>query len=130
MRKKSQEEYEYNGVTILYQQSCKVSGYSGYSISKEKISSVLQSNQVCHFFYTSIIYKLQLTYIPGVAILKKISWFVKEVIIFYKYILVVFTPYYDPSPPLWKVVVNSMSSFLYYCHNQKGCIFVAVCSLL
>ena len=40
------------------------------------------------------------------------SWFVKEVIILDVYLIVIFTPYYDPSPPLWKVVSNSMSSCL------------------
>ena len=60
----------------------------------------------------------------------KISWFVKEVIILDVYIIVIFTPYYDPSPPPWKVVANSISSCLYYHHYQKRFIFVSVSSLL
>ena len=43
-------------------------------------------------------------------ILKKVDGVVKELIILDAYILVIFTPYYDPSPPPWKVVANSMSS--------------------
>ena len=40
------------------------------------------------------------------------SWLVKEVITLDEYCLVIFTPYYKPPPPLWKVVANSMSYFL------------------
>ena len=46
-----------------------------------------------------------------------------------EYRLVIFIIYYDPSPPPWKLVANSMSSFLCYCHYQKGCMFIAVRSL-
>ena len=41
-----------------------------------------------------------------------------------------FTPYYDPSTPLWEVVANSMSYFWQFCNHKKGCISVAVRSLL
>ena len=51
-------------------------------------------------------------YILYVAILKTSSWFLKEVIRLDEYRLVIFTPSYDPPPPTWKVVANSMSSFL------------------
>ena len=37
-----------------------------------------------------------------------------------EYRIAIFTPYYNLSPPPWKVVINSMSSFLYFCHYQKG----------
>ena len=45
-------------------------------------------------------------------ILKTSSWIYKEVIRLDIYLLVIFTPYYDPSPPPWKVVSYSMSSCL------------------
>ena len=41
-----------------------------------------------------------------------------------------FTPYYDPSLPLWEVVANSMSYFWKCCHYQKVFISGAVHSLL
>ena len=41
-----------------------------------------------------------------------------------------FTPYYDPSPPSWEEMANSMSSFWQFRHYQKGCIFRAGRSLL
>ena len=55
---------------------------------------------------------LTVPYVICVAILKTISWFVKEAIRLYEYHLVIFTPYYEPSPPPWKVVANNMPSFL------------------
>ena len=44
------------------------------------------------------------------VILKQVFDVVKEVIILDLYRLVIFTPYYDPSPPRLKVVANSMYS--------------------
>ena len=44
----------------------------------------------------------------------------KKVIRLDVYYIFVFTLYYDPSPPSWKVMANRMSSFLWYCHYQKG----------
>ena len=41
-----------------------------------------------------------------------------------------FAPYYDPLPPLWEVVANSMSWFWKFFDYHKGCISVAVCILL
>ena len=41
-----------------------------------------------------------------------------------------FTTYYDPSPTLWEVVDNSISSFWKLHNYQKLCISGAVCSLL
>ena len=41
-----------------------------------------------------------------------------------------FTSYYEPSIPLWEVVANSVSYFWQFRHHQKGCISVAVHSLL
>ena len=40
------------------------------------------------------------------------------------------TRYYYPSPPLWGVMDNSMSSFWDYCNYHKVFISVAVFSLL
>ena len=51
-------------------------------------------------------------YAYSMDILKTSSWFVKEVIRLDEYSLVIFTPYYDPSPPLWKLLANIMSSFM------------------
>ena len=51
-------------------------------------------------------------YVLAVAIIKTRSWFVKEVIRLDEYSLMIFTPYYDPSPPPEKVVANIMSFFL------------------
>ena len=51
-------------------------------------------------------------YVLGVAILKTNSWFFKEVIRLDVYSIVIFTLYYYPSPPTWKVVDNIISSFL------------------
>ena len=44
--------------------------------------------------------------------------------------MVEFTPYYNPSPPLWEVVANSISYFWEFLDFQKGCIPLAVRSLL
>ena len=44
--------------------------------------------------------------------------------------MLAFTPYYDPSPPPWKVVVNSMSSFFQLIYFQKGCVSISVRSLM
>ena len=41
---------------------------------------------------------------------KQVVSVVKEVIRLDVYLLVIFNPYYYPSPPLWKVLANSMSS--------------------
>ena len=73
---------------------------------------------------------IDVTYSLGVVILKTSSWFVKEVIRLDEYCLVIFTHYYDPSPTLWKVVANIMSSFLQYRHYQIGCMLIVVRSLL
>ena len=43
---------------------------------------------------------------------KKLVGVVKELIRLNLYLLVIFTPYYYPSPPLWKVVTNIVSSSL------------------
>ena len=40
-----------------------------------------------------------------------------------------FYPYYDPSPPLWEVVANNMSSFWQLSNFQKGYIYVIERSL-
>ena len=45
----------------------------------------------------------------GYSKLKKVHD-VKQLLILDIYLLVIFTRYYDSSPPLWKVVANSMSS--------------------
>ena len=42
-------------------------------------------------------------------ILKKLVGVVKGMIILDIYLLVIFTPYYDPSSSLWEVVAKSMS---------------------
>ena len=57
--KSSREEYATNRVTILHKQNWKVYMYSVSSICKDTRSSVIQSHQVCHSFYNSIIYKSQ-----------------------------------------------------------------------
>ena len=54
--------------------------------------------------------KFGMLYALDMTILKTYSWFVKELIRLYVYLLVIFTPYCDPSPPPWKVVANGMSS--------------------
>ena len=65
------------------------------------------------------------------AILKyKIDADIKEVIIFSVFPRFTFTPYYDPSPPQWEVVKNSMSSFWKFHNHRKGCISVVVRFLL
>ena len=63
------------------------------------------------------------------AILKKVVGVVKGVIILDIYLLLIFIPHYEPSPPPCKVMTNSMSSCWYYRHYHKGCMFVAVRSL-
>ena len=55
---------------------------------------------------------------------------IKEVIRLYLFPRFTFTPYYEPSHPLWEVVSNSMAYFWYFRNYQKGCISVAVNSLL
>ena len=54
--------------------------------------------------------EVHIPYALAVTILETSSWFVKEVIRLDVYILVIFTTYYDPLPPPWKLVANSMSS--------------------
>ena len=44
--------------------------------------------------------------------------------------MVNFTIYYDHLPPLWEVVANIMSYFWQFFNCKKGCISVAVRSLL
>ena len=51
-------------------------------------------------------------YVLPRLILKKLVGVVYEVIGLDVYLLVIFTLYYDPSPQLWKVVVNMISSCL------------------
>ena len=51
-----------------------------------------------------------MAYVSAMAILKKVVGVVKEVIILDVYLLVIFTPYYNHSPPPWNVAANSMSS--------------------
>ena len=41
-----------------------------------------------------------------------------------------FTPYYEPSPPLWEVLANIMSSFWKFRNWQKVYNYVEVLSLL
>ena len=55
-------------------------------------------------------------YALATVILKTSSYFVKEIMRLTVYLLVIFTPYYDPSPPPWKVVANGTYSCLQYCH--------------
>ena len=64
------------------------------------------------------------------AILITSSWFFNEVIILDLYLLVIFTPYYDPWPPLWNMMVNIMYSCWWYFPYHKGCISIAVRTLL
>ena len=44
--------------------------------------------------------------------------------------MVNFNLYYDPSPALWELVENNMSSFWKFLNSQKGCISLALRSLL
>ena len=52
--------------------------------------------------------KFGMLYALDMTILKTCCWLVKELIRLYVYLLVIFTPYCDPSTPPWKVVDNSM----------------------
>ena len=55
------------------------------------------------------------------AILKyKTDSDIKEVIILAVFTMLTFNPYYYPSPPLWYMVFNRISSFLKFCHYHKG----------
>ena len=86
-----------------------------------------------HKYYASFLSSRNHEDVPyalGVAILKQVVGVVREVIILYVYLLVIFTPYYYPSPPPWKVVENSMPSCWYYLHYQKCYMPVSVRSLL
>ena len=82
------------------------------------------------FPHTLISVILLLSYALAMDFLKTSSWFVKEVIILDQYLLVIFTPYYEPSLPPWNLVANIMSSCIQYRQYQELCMFVAVCSLL
>ena len=55
---------------------------------------------------------------------------IKEVIRLAVFPMFCLTRYYDPSPPLEKVATNSMSPFYHFCDHQKGCIYIAVRSLM
>ena len=78
-------------------------------------NNYLNNHQSKPLLSLSLVQQTELWVVPvqytlAMDIIKTIHGVFKEVIIIYLYLLVISTPYYDPSNPPWNVVVNSMSS--------------------